>query len=179
MASNSGVNKSSTSNTKANKSHLPEMEEQANNGLMHPGKVNWAAEQATVSQGRHPTDNPSHTHDGGQLDDNSPIDQANSSPPSDSSVVKSIERDDTPMHDAGTGSSLSDHERPPTAGNSQNQLDLSPSARGTTELEYPELLASLDPSNDDEENDAIVDGWGTLRGSTFVILQYGPRHGAR
>ena len=43
----------------------------------------------------------------------------------------------------------------------------------------PELLASLDPSEDDEETDAVVDGWGKLRGSTFVILQYGPRHGAR
>ena len=183
MAPNSGVTKNSA--TKGKKSHLPEMEELANNGRMPPGMFNSAAAQVSISQGPHPTDNSSHTHDGGQLDGSGPIDQANSSPPSNSSVVKSIERDDTPMHDAGSvdqtgaGSSSSGHERPPAAGHSQNQDGLSPSARGTTEPEEPELLATLDPSNDEEENDAIVDGWGTLRGSTFVILQYGPRHGAR
>ncbi|KAJ5337424.1 uncharacterized protein N7506_005446 [Penicillium brevicompactum] len=179
MASSGGVNKTSTGNTKGKKSHLPEMVERDKEGQLPPGLMERVAAQASISQGRHSPDNPSDTYDGGQLDDNGPIDQANSSPPSDSSVVKSIERDDTPMHDAGTGSSSSGHERPPAAGHSQNQDDLSPSARGTTEPEEPELLATLDPSNDEEESDALVDGWGTLRGSSFVILQYGPRHGAR
>lgn len=179
MASSGGVNKISTGNTKGKKSHLPEMLERDKEGHLPPGFMERVAAQASISQGRHPPDNPADTYDGGQLDDNGPIDQANSSPPSDSSVVKSIERDDTPMHDAGTGSRSSGHERPPAAGHSQNQDDLSPSTRGTTEPEEPELLATLDPSNDEEESDALVDGWGTLRGSTFVILQYGPRHGAR
>ncbi|KAJ9480470.1 hypothetical protein VN97_g13100 [Penicillium thymicola] len=133
------------------------MEERANNGLIVPGVMERAAAQASISQGPRPTDNSSHTHHGGQLDGSGPIDQANSSPPSNSSVVESVERDDTPMHDAGS----------------------SRSAQGTAEPHDPELLATLDSPNDDEENDAIVDGWGNLRGSTFVILQYGPRHGAR
>ncbi|KAJ5033177.1 hypothetical protein NUH16_003093 [Penicillium rubens] len=183
MASNSGVTKSSA--TKGNKTHLPEMVERDEEGLLPPGFMERVAAQAKVSEGRHPTDNSSDTHDGGQLDGSGPIDQDNSSPPSNSSVVKSIERDDSPMDDAGSvdqtgaGSSSSGHERPPAAGHSQNQYDFPPSARGTTEPEEPELLATLDFSNDEEENDALVDGWGTLRTSTFVILQYGPRHGAR
>lgn len=179
MASNSGVNKSSTSNTKGNKSHLPEMVELAEGGRLPRGLMESADAQASFSQKPLPTDNSSHTHDGGQLDDNGLIDQANSPQPPPSPVVKSIEIDDTPMHDAGTGSSSSGHERPPAAGHSHNQDDLSPSARGTTEPDEPELLATLDPSNDEEEGDALIDGWGTLRGSAFVILQYGPRHGAR
>lgn len=183
MASNSGVTKRPP--TKGNKSHLPQMEERANNGLIVPGVMELAAAQASISQGPRPTDNSSHTHDGGQLDGSSQIDQANSAPPSNSSVVESVERDDTPMHDAGSvdqtgaGSRPSGHERPPGAGHSQNQDDLPRSAQGTAEPHDPELLATLDSSSDDEENDAIVDGWGNLRGSTFVILQYGPRHGAR
>ena len=195
---NGGVTKNST--TKGNHfSHLVEMEQLANNNSISSQKIDSAAAQASISQGRHPTDNSSHTHDGGQLNGSGPIDQANSSPPSNSSVMESIERDatpfeggptpinrdDTPMPDAGlinqtgAGPSSSGHERPPAAGHSQNQNDLSPRARGATEPQDPEILASLDPSNDDEESDAIVDGWGTLRRSTFVILQYGPRHGAR
>ncbi|CAG7946030.1 unnamed protein product [Penicillium olsonii] len=180
---NGGVTKNST--PKANKSHLPEMEQLANDNLISSQKIDSAAAQASISQGRHPTHNSSDAHDGGQLSDSDPIGQANSSPPLNSSVMNSIERDDTPMLDAGSvdqtgaGSHSSGHERPPAAGHPQNHDDLSPSARGTTEPEEPELLATLDPSNDEEESDALVDGWGTLRGSSFVILQYGPRHGAR
>ncbi|KAK9846701.1 hypothetical protein MYU51_001387 [Penicillium brevicompactum] len=174
---NGGVTKNST--PKANKSHLPEMEQLANDNLISSQKIDSAAAQASISQGRHPTHNSSDAHDGGQLGDSGPIGQANSSPPPSGSVVESIERDDTPMHDAGTGSSSSGHERPPATGNPQNQNDLSPSSRGTIVPKEPELLATLDPSNDEEESDALVDGWGTLRGSSFVILQYGPRHGAR
>jgi hypothetical protein len=43
--------------------------------------------------------------------------------------------------------------------------------RLTDRPEDPELLASLDPSDDGDETDAIVDGWGTLRRSTFVHPQ--------
>ncbi|KAJ5337530.1 uncharacterized protein N7506_005552 [Penicillium brevicompactum] len=160
MASNGGVNKSSTSNTKGNKSHLPEMVELAEGGRLPRGLMESADAQASFSQKPLPTDNSSHTHDGGQLDDNGLIDQANSPQPPPSPVVESIEIDDTPMHDAGTGSSSSGHERPPAAGHSHNQDDLSPSARGTTEPEEPELLATLDPSNDEEEGDALIDGQG-------------------
>lgn len=127
MASNSGVTKRPP--TKGNNSDLPQMEERANNGLIVPGVMERAAAQASISQGPRPTDNSSHTHHGGQLDGSGPIDQANSSPPSNSSVVESVERDDTPMHDAGSvdqtgaGSRPSGHERPPAAGHSQNQDD--------------------------------------------------------
>ncbi|CAG7970460.1 unnamed protein product [Penicillium salamii] len=179
MASSGGVNKISTGNTKGKKSHLPEMVELAEGVRLLRGLMESADAQASFSQGPLPTDNSSHTHDGGQLDDNGLIDQANSPQPPPSPVVESIEIDDTPMHDAGTRPSSSRHERPPAAGHSQNQDDLPPSARGTAEPEEPELLATLDPSNDEEEGDALIDGWGTLLGSAFVILQYGPRHGAR
>lgn len=184
MASKSGISKNS--NTKGNKvSRLPEMEQLANDNSISSKKIDSAAAQASIWQGRHPTGNSSYTHDGGQPNDGGSIDQANSSPPSNSSVVESIERGDTPMHDASSGNqtraglSSSGHQLPPAAGYSLNREYLSLSARGATEPQDPELLASLDSSNDDEESDAIVDGWGTLRRSTFVILQYGPRHGAR
>ncbi|KAJ5348564.1 uncharacterized protein N7506_001895 [Penicillium brevicompactum] len=179
---NGGVTINST--PKANKSHLPEMEQLANDNLISSQMIQSAAAQASISQRRHPTHNSSDAH-GGQLSDSDPIGQANSSPPLNSSVMNSIERDDTPMLDAGSvdqtraGSRSSGHERPPAATHLQNQDYLSPSARGTTEPEEPELLATLHPSNDEEEGDALIDGWGTLRGSAFVILQYGPRNGAR
>ena len=161
------------------------MEELAKRNSMSSAKAKSAAEQVNLSEGPRPTDNSSDIHDSDQPSNIGPIDQANSSLPSHSSVVESIERDDTPMHDAGSvhqageGSSSNIHERPSMAGHPQNRTDLSPEARGASESRDPELLASLDPSNDDEEGDGIVDGWGTLRRSTFVILQYGPRHGAR
>ncbi|KAF3002271.1 hypothetical protein E8E15_000827 [Penicillium rubens] len=154
------------------------MEERANNGLIVPGVMELAAAQASISQGPRPTDNSSDTNHGGQLNEDGLIEQ-------DDSPLPSIERDDTPMHDSGSvdqneaGSISSGHEHPPAAGHSQNQDNLAPSAQGPAEPQDPELLATLDSSNVDEENDAIVDGWGNLRGSTFVILQYGPRHGAR
>ncbi|KAK4983861.1 hypothetical protein LTR66_008678, partial [Elasticomyces elasticus] len=156
---NGGVTKNST--PKANKSHLPEMEQLANDNLISSQKIDSAAAQASISQGRHPTHNSSDAHDGGQLSDSDPIGQANSSPPLNSSVMNSIERDDTPMLDAGSvdqtgaGSRSSGHERPPATGNPQNQNDLSPSSRGTIVPKEPELLATLDPSNDEEESDAL------------------------
>ncbi|KAJ5348534.1 uncharacterized protein N7506_001787 [Penicillium brevicompactum] len=122
---NGGVTKNST--PKANKSHLPEMKQLASDNLISSQKIQSAVAQASISQGRHPTHNSSDAHDGGQLSDSDPIGQANYSPPLNSSVMNSIERDDTPMLDAGsvdqtgTVSSSSGHERPPAAGHSQNQ----------------------------------------------------------
>ncbi|KAJ5052458.1 hypothetical protein NUH16_011151 [Penicillium rubens] len=180
MASKSGVNKGSTPKER-NLSQLVDFEEGANNNSISSKKVASAAAQASVSQGRHPANDSPEAHDDGQF-----------FAPSDGSVVPSIERDATPpdrgetqMPDAGlsdqteAGPRSSGHQRPSTASHSQNQTGLSPNSRGDNEPHDSELLASLDPSDDDEETDAIVDGWGTLRRSTFVILQYGPRHGAR
>ena len=176
MASNSGVTKNSATN--GNRSHLPEMVELAERGQLPLGLVESVAAQASVSERRHPRDNSSDTNHGGQLNEDGLIEQ-------DDSPLPSIEKDDTPMHDVGsvdqTGQELrsSGHERPPAACHPRNHDDLSPRAQGAAEPQDSDLLATLDSSNDDEENDAIVDGWGNLRGSTFVILQYGPRHGAR
>ncbi|OGE46546.1 hypothetical protein PENARI_c197G07871 [Penicillium arizonense] len=183
MASNSGVKKSSLA--KDNHSKLVEMQELAERNAISSAKIKSAAEQVDLSEGPRPADKPSEIHDSDQPNNIDPADQANAPLPSHSSVVQSIERDDTPMHDAGSvhqaaeGSSSNINERSSMAGHRQNRTDLSPEARGASEPRDPELLASLDPSEDDEETDAVVDGWGTLRGSTFVILQYGPRHGAR
>ncbi|KGO67532.1 hypothetical protein PITC_094570 [Penicillium italicum] len=129
---NGGVTKSST--PKANKSRLPEMELLANDNLISLQKIDSAAAQESTSQGRHSTHNSSDAHDGGQLSDSDPIGQANSSPPLNSSVMNSIERDDTPMLDAGSvyqtraRSRSSGHKRPPIASHLQNQDYLSPSA---------------------------------------------------
>ena len=191
MASKSGVNKSSPPKER-NLSQLVDFEEGANNNSISSKKVASAAAQASVSQGRHSANDSPEAHGDSQGNRSGPTDQASFSPPSDGSVVPSIERDATPpdrgdtqMPDAGladqteAGPRSSGHQRPSTASHSQNQSGLSPNSRGDNEPEDPELLASLDPSDDGEETDAIVDGWGTLRRSTFVILQYGPRHGAR
>ncbi|CAP94933.1 hypothetical protein PCH_Pc21g00360 [Penicillium rubens Wisconsin 54-1255] len=191
MASKSGVNKSSPPKER-NLSQLVDFEEGANNNSISSKKVASAAAQASVLQGRHPVNDSPEAHDDGQGNRSGPTDLASFSPPSDGSVVPSIERDATPpdrgdtqMPDAGlanqteAGPRSSGHQRPSTASHSQNQSGLSPNSRGDNEPEDPELLASLDPSDDGEETDVIVDGWGTLRRSTFVILQYGPRHGAR
>jgi hypothetical protein len=87
MASKSGISKNS--NTKGNKvSRLPEMEQLANDNLISSKKIDSAAAQATIWQERHPTGNSSYTHDGGEPYDGGSIDQANSSPPSNSSVVE-------------------------------------------------------------------------------------------
>ncbi|KAI1828798.1 hypothetical protein DTO027I6_10178 [Penicillium roqueforti] len=190
MASKSGVTKSSPPKDKNR--HLIELEEGANKSSISSTKIASAAAQASVLQGRHPADDSSEAHDDGQFNNSVPIDPARFSPPSDGSVIQSIERDatpidthDTPMHDVGlanqaeAGSSSSGHQHPSAASHSQNQTGLSPHTRGPIEPQDLELLVSLDPSDDDEETDAVVDGWGTLRRSTFVILQYGPRHGAR
>ncbi|KAJ5481390.1 hypothetical protein N7475_000312 [Penicillium sp. IBT 31633x] len=183
MASNSGITKSSA--TKGNRSHLPEMQERAENGLMPPALAKRAADQANVLEGPPPKNNSSDTNYGAVLNDDGAIDQANSPQPPHSPVVDSIERDDTPMHDAGpahqagAGSSSGGHERAHVADHPQDRNVPSVSFRHTTDSEDPELLATLESSNDDEEDDAIVDGWGTLRGSTFVILRYGPRGGSR
>ncbi|KAJ5474028.1 hypothetical protein N7475_003594 [Penicillium sp. IBT 31633x] len=191
MASKSGVNKSSPPKER-NLSQLVDFEEGANNESISSKKVASAAAQASVLQGRHSANDSPEAHGDSQGNRSGPTDQASFSPPSDGSVVPSIERDATPpdrgdtqMPDAGladqteAGPRSSGHQRPSTASQSQNQSGLSPNSRGDNEPEDPELLASLDPSDDGEETDAIVDGWGTLRRSTFVILQYGPRHGAR
>ncbi|CDM38405.1 hypothetical protein DTO013E5_9722 [Penicillium roqueforti] len=191
MASNSGVRKTSSHKDKEILSRLIELEEGANNNTISPQKVASGAVQKSVPQGHHPTDGSSEAYDYAPSDSD-PTDTARLSPPSNDSVIQSIERDatpsdrdDTPMPDTGlanqteTGSSLSGHQHPSMTSYSRNQTSLSPNFRSDDELQDPELLASLDPSDDDEETDAIVDGWGTLRRSTFVILQYGPRHGAR
>ncbi|CAG8196236.1 unnamed protein product [Penicillium nalgiovense] len=191
MASKSGVTKNSAPKDKS-RSRLSELEEGANNNSISSTKASSAAAQASVSPGRHPADDSPGAHDGGQFNRSGPTDPASYSLPSDGSVIQSIERDatpidthDTPMHDVGlanqaeAGSSSSGHQHRSAASHSQNQTGLPPHTRGPIEPEDPELLASLDPSDDDEETDAIVDGWGTLRRSTFVIFQYGPRHGAR
>ena len=192
MASRGGVSKISPHKDKDPSSRLIELEEGANRNSISSQKVASGAAQASFSQGRHPTDGSSEAYDYARPSDSGPTDTARLSPPSDDSVIQSIERDatpidrdDTPMPDAGltnqteAGSSLSGHRHPPMTSYSRNQTSLSPDFRSDNELQDPELLASLDPSDDDEETDAIVDGWGTLRRSTFVILQYGPRHGAR
>lgn len=118
MASSGGVNKISTGNTKGKKTHLPEMLERDKEGHLTPGFMERVAAQTSISQGRHSLDNPADTYDRGQLDDNGLIDQANSLLPLDSLVVKSIERDNTPMYDAGTGSRSNGHECPLAAGHS-------------------------------------------------------------
>jgi hypothetical protein len=183
MASNGGIAKNSA--TRGNRSHLPEMQERAENGLMPPALAKRAADQANVLEGPSPKDNSSDTKYDALLNDDGAIDQPNYPQLPHSPVVDSIERDDTPMHDAGpshqtgAGSSSGGHERAHVADRPQDPNGPSVSFRHTTDPEDPELLATLDPSNDDEEDDAIVDGWGTLRGSTFVILRYGPRGGSR
>jgi hypothetical protein len=94
------------------------MEQLANSNLISPAKINSADLQVSVSQGPHWADNVSGMQNDGHLDNSDPIDQANQLPPSHWSVMESIERDDTPMHDAGlinqtgAGSSSSGHERP-------------------------------------------------------------------
>lgn len=183
MASNSGVKKSS--HTKDDHSKLVELDELAKKDSISSAKIQRAAGQADVRDKRRSTDKPPELHDGGQPNHVGSIDQGSSSMPLHNSVIESIERDDTPMpeagplNQAGEGSSSNVHERPSMAGHPQYRNNLSPQARGASEPRDPELLASLDPSDDDEEAGSVVDGWGTLRGSTFVILQYGPRHGAR
>ncbi|KAJ5277464.1 hypothetical protein N7534_003552 [Penicillium rubens] len=168
MASKSGVNKSPRPKER-DLSHLVDFEERVNNNSISYEKVASGAAQASVSYGRHPVND---SPDGGQGDRSGPTDLANFSPPSDGSVVPSIERDATPpdrcdtqMPDAGladqteAGPRSSGHQRPSTASHSQNQSGLSPNSRGDNEPKDPELLATLDPSDDGEETDAMwMDG---------------------
>ncbi|KAJ5611999.1 hypothetical protein N7510_005193 [Penicillium lagena] len=100
-------------------------------------------------------------------------------------LVKSIEPNDTePKHftfnpDIEAKSGSTGQELPSETGHPQRRDDLSSKTSSDNGLDDPECLAKIGSQFDDVDGDHIVDGWGTLRRSAFVILQYGPRHGAK
>jgi hypothetical protein len=91
MASNSGVTNSAPHKGKNDKdktiSHLIEFGEGAKQSSISSTKIASAAAQASVSQGRHPTDDSSEAHDDGHFSDSGPTDTARFSPPSDGNQI--------------------------------------------------------------------------------------------
>lgn len=183
--SKDGVSKRSDTTVKAPDSHsrIQQMEEMASNGSLSQKKIDAA--QVSISQDGEAEQSP-YTDSRTQDQSKPPYDsQEGSSGSQGQTLVESIEPNDTEMKDVisepGTEAKPGSARQglPSTTGHPQRLDDISSNTSSDNGFDDPECLADLGSLFDDGDGDHIVDGWGTLRRSTFVILQYGPRHGAK
>ena len=184
--SKDGVSKRSDTTEKASDSHsrIQQVEEMASNGSLSQKKIDAA--HASISQDGEAEQSPD-TDSRAQNQSKPPYDSHEGSSGSQGQkLVESIEPNDTEMKDV-TSEPGTEAEQGSTrqgllstaAGNPQRRDEMSSNTCSDNGFEDPECLADLGSLFDDVDGDHIVDGWGTLRRSTFVILQYGPRHGAK
>ncbi|OKP09991.1 hypothetical protein PENSUB_4613 [Penicillium subrubescens] len=174
------------------------MEQAANNGTLPPGKVALAAAQASISDagGNHEQD--TDVDHQGSTSRQVPNDSRETSLlPNDAAQVTPVKGDNVSDVDMSDVSSEPENlTETPSRGDGQQdvastlhrQRDDSPQDHSDDASQDDECLGRLDPpsgsppgrsSNSPRINDDVIDGWGTFRGSTFVIIQCGPRHAAK
>ncbi|KAJ5267224.1 hypothetical protein N7478_010032 [Penicillium angulare] len=186
--SSKGISKNADPKQKVPSSNIGKVEKMAMEGTLPRNKLQSGLEQASVSPANSNENQPSYRDedDLGQMQQDGPVDE--NSPHQPDKAIRSIESNDIEMRDLGPSHAennpldvQSDHP-PPEVSSPQSQdtaglvegfkclaiID----TRGKKKANRPTESEPLDPN-------ATVDGWGTLRGSTFVIVQEGPPHAAR
>ncbi|KAJ5100944.1 hypothetical protein N7456_006996 [Penicillium angulare] len=157
--SSKGISKNADQKQKAPPCNIGKVEKMAMEGTLPRNKLQSGLEQASVSPANSNENQPSYRDedDLGQMQQDGPVDE--NSPHQPDKAIGSIESNDIEMRDLS----------PSHAENDQRQ---SAQSNRPDKANRPTESEPLDPN-------ATVDGWDTLRGSTFVIVQEGPPHVAR
>lgn len=194
--SSRGVSKNADPKPKASSSNVGKVEQMAMDGSYSAQKLQSGMQQASISPANFNENQASSPNedDAGQTQQGAPVGENPVRQPDE--AIPSIEADDIEMEDLGPSHANNDqrqssqNNRSDVQGNPSHPKVSSSQGQDTAGLvEGLKCLAIIDPRGKKKAScpteskpldpNTIVDGWGTLRGSTFVIVQEGPPHAAR
>ncbi|KAJ5267706.1 hypothetical protein N7478_010514 [Penicillium angulare] len=194
--SSTGISKRPDPKPKVSPSNVDNVVKMAENGSLSADKFQSGVEQASISPANSNQNQISYPDgdDLGRMHQDAPVEE--NSPHQPDKAIPSIESDDIEMKDLSPSRAdndqresaqsnrpdvQSDHPHPEVSSSqSQDTAGLIEGFKCLAVIDTPRKKKAKCPTEGEPlDPNATVDGWGTLRGSTFVIVQEGPPHAAK
>ncbi|KAJ5100894.1 hypothetical protein N7456_006946 [Penicillium angulare] len=194
--SSTGISKRPDPKAKVAPSNVDNVVKMAENGSLSANKFQSGVEQALVYPANSNENQISYPDgdDLGRMHQDAPVEE--NSPHQPDKVIPSVESDDIEMQDFSPSRANNDQRQSAQSNRPDVQSDHPPPEVSSSQsqdtdglVEGFKCLAVIDTRGKKKANrptegdpldpNATVDGWGTLRGSTFVIVQEGPPHAAK